>query len=454
MSGLNKRKILMYTNIGLVFFYVVLIAYIAYEYIDFSNHYVETQANYVLDLNQQIEQLIQDPYNIDEEKILALRAETPFELILQDKDTFLFRTLNLEYSNSYIQTINPSLLAYEHQGFSQQNEVMKWSAIYSLSDSQFTEMFLSKQNIIFGLMFLLLLTFIFIIQYFMFRPITIMTRSLKKASEDGLVPIEIQQEDNLNRNLASFMGNIKDQMDVFSQEYSELEIELQFEKERLNNIFLLSKALVHDLKSPIHAIMLENELFSKRNKTNSGVETITHLTTGRIDTILQELNMTLRVMNDSYLTSTQREDFDVAEVIQQTIRVLHSMIENQQLKVNTQIPTPLVIQQNIIYFKLLIHNLLSNTFQYANKNTDVNINIEINNTHLCIQIHNYANKDNLKQMQLSQNIFHSIPNNKYSSGHGLFLIKDITALMNGKYTIEIQKDSVLTNVSIPIGDTI
>lgn len=450
MNGQNKRKFLLLSNIMLVGFYFIIITYIAYEYMTYSSNYEAIQKEYIESLNLDLEELIKDPFNLDTDKILELRKKKPFDVILQTKEKVLFQTVDLSYKQNYINSINPEIVAYQHQGYSNNNEVMKWSVIYKVTNTQYTQIFLFQQNILFSIMFLVLLTFIYVIQFFLFKPINRLVKSIQKANEQGDIVFEVTEDDSLNKNINNFMSNLKEKIDYFNQEYTDLEIQLQYEKELLNNTFLVSKALIHELKSPVHALMLENQLFNKNHQPNTAVTTITGINEDRIDSILQDLNMTLRVMNDGHLQVLISEEFDVVPLLQESIRLFRSMIDTNDLYVDLIVSTNLIIIQKLIYFKLLVHNMFSNTFQYATKETEVTVEAYIEMDNIVLEVTNSLSPDNLKRMQLSQNIFYNIPNNKYSSGHGLFLIKDLASLMGGSQEIYERDGRVTVKVSLPI----
>lgn len=115
-----------------------------------------------------------------------------------------------------------------------------------------------------------------------------------------------------------------------------------------------------------------------------------------------------------------------------------------------------LINASVVTFQLLIHNLISNLLQYAITDSTVSITLYEEDGYVTLCYRNESSPENILRMQQSEQIFNVIGNNdnRYSSGNGLFLIKDLTRMLDGTYSLDVHEAKVSTIISFHQGISI
>lgn len=453
MNGPNRKNTILYINIFLGIAYIALIGFIVFQYFQFPKLYQEKELAYIDSITEKINTVIQDPSKINEatyEEIMELRSTKPFELIVQTNESVLLKTIDLEIKDNYIGSIDSAALVYEEQGFVQNNSIMVWVSIYQMNDTSFVLSFLESQNVVYSVALIVLLTLIFVLQYFMFRPLRKVANTITLAQNTGLDAIGMDAQDNVNEQLNAFVNNIRTSMSQATRKYTDLEIRIQYEKERLNNTFLISKALVHNLKSPTHAVIMQNEISKDANPFNPPIQDITTETIQNIENVIKDINTILQVMNNGFENYSEIEQFNVLSLVRESTQTFKPILENKSIFLDLVSEGTITLHQNVVYFRLLIYNLLSNAILYANEASEVIFEVSSDENTLRLRVKNSSSKEDIERLLRSEDLFSPNENQKYSSGNGLFLIKDLTELMKGTYHLEIEEETVIIRIELPV----
>jgi len=144
-----------------------------------------------------------------------------------------------------------------------------------------------------------LFSIIILIKYILVLPLTQIKANLAKIENyDFEEVLAIPVEDEINEKLHHFVSGLQNNIQNISRDFTKLEQALQVEKERLNNTITVSRAFIHDLKSPLHQTMLENELELSKSQDERLKTTLTY-NVERAETTIQTINDILKIMDEN-----------------------------------------------------------------------------------------------------------------------------------------------------------
>jgi len=301
--------------------------------------------------------------------------------------------------------------------------------------------------------FLLLFTIIALIQYILIRPLVQIKSNLDKIEDYNFEEVlEMPFEDDINEKLHDFVSKLHINMKNMTHNFTELEQALQIERECLNNTITVSRAFIHDLKSPLHQTMLENELMLSKIKNNS-MRSILIYNIERSETTIQTINDILKIMDENpYNLNKIVESVELCKLLTDTRIFFQASIQKKELYVEMEIPESCIVKINFATIKLLLHNIFSNATQYAKNNSEIVCEIMEVENGVVITCQNESTHENVKRMQSSASLFNPkiADENIISSGKGLFLIKELTYILGGQYELSIENTEVKVIISLPL----
>lgn len=455
---MSRRKIIITVNIVLLVVYILVASIVIFKYSEFPKQYEKIEKEYV----EQIEEKLNVALGLNETEMVAaldkLQEEYAMEIIVEDKGKSVYQSINLQQSTSYMGSMNEDSILFEMQGYVENgsSRYFVWFAIYHLSSGDYLSWFINQQNILFIISFLVLLVALFVVQWLLVRPLFKISESVKKASEYQFDEIDAKAtDDNVTKDFSKFVHRLRGSISAVSRKHTELESQLQYERERLSNTIVVSKALVHDLKSPVHQLMIENE-FQKDHilKENEEAHKALDYNIEKTESILLDINNILKMMNNDYNVLEETELFDIVEIAVETTKLFQASLMEKDLYFLLDAPEKLLVYMNKVNMKLLIHNIISNAYQYAQRDSEINFKIELNDYQIIIECKNSSNQEDIERMNRSEQLFNVVESqhegNIYSSGNGLFLIKDLTAMFNGEYQMGSEGDIVTVVIQIPV----
>lgn len=451
---MNRRKWIIWLNIILVVVYFIIAGMLVDKYSSFSNDYRQHEELYIHSVEVEIQNIIDELPNIDENKISRIREQYPLELIMDRNGEIAYRSLPLQVENTYVGLIDPKALLFETQGTKQvgTDSYLIYLAIYPLGDSSYLESFITQQNILISMAFLVITTSLGVVQYLLIKPILKISNSIEKANNYEFDAIDEKNSDSLNKDFSGFVQRLRQTMSEVSREHTELEAKLQYEKERLNNVFVVSKGLIHDLKSPVHKLLLDNEIEVGKNQTNRALKRLAGVNVKDTESILEDLNGILKMMNYSYSNYSEEELINIVDLVANIQNSLAYLQKNNNIGFWIDAPERAIVKGNIINMKLLIHNMISNAFKYAAKDSEVEFFIDTDPKTLTLKITNESSREDADRMLKTEGLFNAVSENKGTESNGLFLIKDLVDLMNGNYTLNVEDNHVDLTVILPVVD--
>jgi len=410
------------------------------------------QINYLNQAKQQIQETIEQKTGAELLSALEnIRKEYPLEIVVYKElhpsqyETIIQTLPGVEFNDlrNILQAANV-LAEWQGEISGKGANYLCWYSIYQPNLQQNFNMMFIIQTTLIGLTSILLISLFMVLQKQLMAPLNQLKDSVYKLNHFELESIENNVEnDVINQDVASFANRLSRQMKVLTKNYTALEYELQLEKQRLRNLMDISRGLVHDLKTPMHKIMLENDLALQRFELTKEAKMIANYNIRRIEAVMLKINDILKMMNTNMNVKVEADEtFDVIALFNNISQGFNVLLDSREMMIFSNLEERINIVSNRVIFYLIIHNTLSNAIKYALNKTDIEVSIYTEDNFVYIKCSNVASLLNIERMSMSENIFVAADEeavlekgkeHRYSSGNGLYLIKELTNSLNGTY---------------------
>lgn len=458
---MNKTKSkFTYLNILLIGCYIIVSVFFAYNLFQFPKQYTESEMNRVEDVERELKEILDNDYQNIETRLDTMVVNYAMDIMIVQGDVTVYSSVPFDNPLYFTGSTNESAILLETQGFYNvqdvQHEIML--KVYHAPNAAEFKPFLTNQTYALIIYFLLLTLILLIMLKYVLKPLETVRASIRSIDEYDFDSVE-KGSDELTQGISDFSKKLKGSMDAVARQHTELERELQIKSDRLDNTIAVSRAYVHDLKTPVHQLLLENEDYIE-NLEHPNKETLmlAHINAKRADTIMKRVNDILKMMNKNiYEVDQETRIVDVVSVLTNSINYFMKDFERRKLTVELEVDEATYAEVNVVYLKLLVHNLISNMVQYALEATTIIIVVDEISDAVSISCTNKGTLHDIERMAKSEYILNALSDegnkeNKYSSGNGLFLIRDLAQLMRGTFTPIYSEDSVTVTVTFPIGD--
>jgi len=116
-------------------------------------------------------------------------------------------------------------------------------------------------------------------------------------------------------------------------------------------------------------------------------------------------------------------------------------------------PEQAMVYQNKVAMRLLLHNISSNMVHYAVENSELEISLDLVGDQVHLVFKNAAKEHHLQNILESNKSPFFVPRETqdyaYSSGNGVYLIKDLAKFLHGTCEYQIEDSYVVTRLIIP-----
>ncbi|TDW08863.1 signal transduction histidine kinase [Breznakia blatticola] len=452
----NKHTLKIVTGV-LIVGYVMCMGMFIYNFLNLEEVYRENELVYIQDAEKALEALFeQNPsdYTKQAEKVIK---KYPMELVVRnEQNEVLYKSLPMNAS-SYMGYLNKDALLEEAEGFYEKDDenIIFWYGLYQMKGNENLESYLVNQSMILVGAFVFITIGIFVLGRNLLLPLKRVRDSVSKLETYDFENLG-SSEDNVNRELEAFAKKLENNIHAVSRKHTILEQQLQLERERLNNTIIVSRSFIHDLKTPVHQLILENE-YSMSNEQLT-TKQIAKMNIELSEKLMKNVNEVLAIMKGNfYNVKAETTDVDFVAVVVDAIKLFSKTLESKQFSLNVSVPEKLVGNFNKSTVQLLIHNLMSNMMKYASAKSELSIYMEQKDTQLKLVFENISSQENIKRMKSSEQLFNAVEvdsgkEHVYSSGNGLFLIKDLTNLLSGTYELSIEGEKVMITILLPRHD--
>ena len=461
INGMTKKNSFRILTIVSFFVYIVLAVIFVVNLVQLPDNYKKEEKKYIVNMEKELKSILELQDQEIEKQLNDLIIKYPMELVIYDNDQVLYQTVpvlegtkntsNLLGSINQEAVLSEVQIAYEVGG----RGFRVWYSLYHLANNQYLQSFLARQTLLFTMAFLLLVIAIYFYQRFLLLPLKRIQASIAKLENYEFEEVK-GGKDKVNEQLSHFASNLQSDISAVSMKHTELEQKLQIERERLRNTITVSRSLVHDLKTPIHQNLLENEYIKKHiDEDAKEIRSVIDYNIQLNEKLMKAVNEVLAIMKGDFynFTSTQ-QIIDVNATILDTLKLFQKTFEEKGNTLDFQTAKDVVIHANYASFQLLIHNIITNMARYAKENTEIRIEIYATQNEVTMKFINLSSTENILRMKKSENLFSSLDfemdkEHSLSSGNGLFLINDLAYLLNGKYELVTNENTVTICVVLP-----
>lgn len=198
--------------------------------------------------------------------------------------------------------------------------------------------------------------------------------------------------------------------------------------------------IIHDIENPIIAQInaLQSFLVTAESKISQDEKDLIELTLNSCNYLIK----TVETFNFAYKLNSEMltmnfEKFNFSELIKDSIKELSILLKYYELNLKLNFGDEIIINADKFYLKKVVENLLSNSINYAYKNSTIEINIQKIKEKILFEIKN--NSPFLEPATL-KNVFDkhktNVLYNKNVVGLGLYLSKEIINAHNGEMIIK------------------
>lgn len=393
----------------------------------------------------------------DNERTVALKEivkKYPMELIVSNSKGIVFSTFEKVEINSIRTLFHEDAVLYKSQGqIETSNGVYTvLYSVYQVTAIEYIQQQFFYLTVLVFVLILLIIAAMSAMYYILLRPLEKLKIGIANLSDYQFG--ELIEDDNvISVEFNRFTQKMNEKIQKVSRNYTELELSLEFERERLLIMMTISRAFVHDLKTPVHQTLLENEfVMSQMEAPSKELQVLADFNVDRADKLLREINEILVLMdteNDEIEKKIEAIDFIL--IFEETWKLFRFFITNNQLSFFSDLPKSLNVQMNKVSAKIILHNLLSNATKYAKADSEIVFEIETGSQdYFEIICTNETTLENIQRMRKSEQLFNAIENEGgYSSGNGLYLLRELSEFIGGSYQFSIEDENVVIRIRLP-----
>ncbi|MDR3215479.1 MAG: HAMP domain-containing histidine kinase [Bacilli bacterium] len=289
-----------------------------------------------------------------------------------------------------------------------------------------------------------------IVYRFYFIPLELIKNNVAKISKfnlDLVRDVDHRYGSQLNDLLLDFADNLEKAVNRNVINYNHLEKELYKKNELLQSKSTQVSSLTHDLKGPINIISLQaNQLLN--NNLNNVTETLEDIRTSTQELILQINDISKFIYQDKFYVDNS--NLDVLDCLCKILKNYNYTLISKNVDLEIISDEQVMFYTNVVNFKIIINNAVSNLVNYSLENSSAYINIycEANKLHMIF----YNEAELLSDFQIKNifQLFYRASNDNNGSGVGLYSLKVIVEELNGSVSFVRKTNGVELRIIIPL----
>ena len=448
----KQRNLLIFI---LLFAYIGMLIVFAMSIFGLPGEYTALEKKYVEDLQSAMVQIFHDAASEQElsSKLTQLVEEFPMEIIVTKDNKRLFATTSQTVEQLYGEANKTVTLMQKQNIYEVKNTKYNvFFSVYHVQTSNYLTHLAYYQIVLIGISIFIILTLTAFMIFILYQSLTKVKDNLKKAENYEFEAVINQTtNDGINERLRLFVANLDQNVKILSRDFTELEQALQIEHERLENTINVSSAFVHDLKSPLHQLLLTNESMLKKEQEATEIVAVNIV---EIEKIIRTINEILTLMDENIFDmNKEKEVVDFVGLLDSAYKMFLPIVQKQKVYFDLEIPDQLYTYISIPTAKLLIHNIIANATQYVTPHTEIICGIKELADEFIFYCTNETAENNITRLQESEHIFLKKKvedeQHQFSSGKGLFLIKELASALEGEYQLKFDANIVMVEIRLP-----
>lgn len=445
--------------IALLVIYTTMAVFFLYQFSQFSQSQIQLENTEIALVNEKMDDVLQGDMKSEtlQKELDSFVEEHPMEIVIREVATeeVMYSTMKTAEVWSIRELFHEDVVLYKSQGevATDTGKYYVSYVIYNITDGVLIEQNFRKLLMYLSILLVLIMLSLTLIIFMLLRPLENLKKAVAKMNVMNLENL-IDDDNVIASDLNRFAQNLNDTTTKVARQYTELEMALQFERERLLIMMDVSRAFVHDLKTPIHQTLLENELVLDQKKIkNEETKVLANYNINRADVALKQINEILSLMDTKVQDIESKiESFDFIVVFEQSWKVFQFFITQNELGFYPDVPEELWVEMNKVSSKLILHNMLSNAVKYAKENTEIAFIIdEPVDGYFTMTCTNEASSEDIERMSHSEELFALVDNDRdYSSGNGLYLLRELTGFLGGTFELITEGTQATIKVTLPL----
>jgi signal transduction histidine kinase len=187
----------------------------------------------------------------------------------------------------------------------------------------------------------------------------------------------------------------------------------------------------HELKTPLTIISTDVEIIEMDHGQSEWTQSIKDQVSN-LTQMTNQLVTSARLEEDS-ASSYPMEEFNVTEVIEESIEAFAASLKNKNLSLNTKLEKDVKLNGNKYLINELLYIFFDNALKYCGENGDVEVSLKRNKGKVEICFANTLPEGNKVEVDKLFDRFYRDPNSKVSgTGIGLAISKQIVELHKGR----------------------
>lgn len=455
MSGLSKRRS-RYIFFAVVAVYIFLIVLLNVFLLNIPGIYQMTAEDKAAVVKQEILTVLQTSDIDKSAKFDALREEYKFELVVLSGGATVYSTMPIDDFTKLDGIIDSEALNYQERDSYHFDgaDYQVWMAVYKYSSQAFFELIL---YIIIGSVVILsglIIVLIFVMFRSLISPLSRLRDNIFKLKEYRLSEVaagNVETEyDSISEELSHFSADLEGKITTFGVQYSQLERELKSKHEIYKDKINLVRALIHDIKSPLS---IEQMQIDHLKVDLQGDEQQLHrveLLQKSVDKIMDEMVDVLKIL-DINATEMPKQDVDVVATTKELLRIFLPIFQEQGVQYELIAPPKMLLKINAIELKQIIHNILSNAAQYTKPGGIFELDLYEDNGQVHMTAYNdVADTKTIDFERVFDLFYYASTQDNYSTGIGMFTIKNMVEANGGSCSFEEYQDGVRLHITLPI----
>ena len=454
MKGNRRIK---QTFVVVTLLYSMSVIIIIYSMFAIPRTFSNFQNTYYQRMKNEIETILENSYQDKEQQLADLANNEAIEFFIMNKseDRVLYSTLPIANIDDFYGALNQNAITVEEsfELITQNNQYHIWLAVYTVSPQETLNFGLIILLVVVGIFMILLLTILLLIFYRSIRPLQRLRDNIWKISSYQLTNLRkhqaITEQDALSYELVSFADDLQAKMQSVDVKYTSLERELQSQKEMMEYRAELLGSLTHDLKRPIHILLLKIEETMRLEMTKQQA-TVMEDGYHKLENLTKDINDIVRIahMNDLNVL-LEKTYFNITEVLTDEYYHCMPLFKSKFFQTELFVDLDIMIYANVLQFKQLIHNALVNIYHYAPEHANVTISCYQEEDQLHLVFYNDAKQMTEEQLENIFHLFYRISDESEGSGTGLHTMKVIAEENAGNVTMENQDKGVALTFVFP-----
>ncbi|HCA04594.1 MAG TPA: two-component sensor histidine kinase [Ruminococcaceae bacterium] len=208
----------------------------------------------------------------------------------------------------------------------------------------------------------------------------------------------------------------------------------------------------HELKTPLTVILANNNIMMTHKNNTVAQETQWLESTEEEAQHMKQLidQMLFLAKSDAGNNNIQFSDVDFGEIVEGTALNFEPVAFEREILINTDIAPGVEIYGNSLQLKQLAHILIDNAVKYSADKNDVTINLKKTGEQVVFSVNNFGNEMSPEELEHIFDRFYRAEKSRTTKGYGLGLsiAQNIVESMNGKLTVESNKESGTTFTAV------